>query len=108
MKLPLKPVCSTRWARKDGSSKIYLQYCQSKQVKVMVDSGVCIPPSAWHDRTATIKGPLPSDYEPVEILQQKLLIRLRYAEDCIRYARINQMDAANYLKQMFEEGSPVQ
>jgi hypothetical protein len=48
MILPIKPIGKKEWVRRDGTSVIYLQYCFNSDGRVIVDSGIAIPPEYWN------------------------------------------------------------
>lgn len=48
---------------------IFLQYCYSAQRRVLISTGIAIPPSYWNVRTSSILQQLPTEYGNVDTLE---------------------------------------
>ena len=86
MNLPVKPVCKTGKIRKDGTASIGIQYCFTSEKRVLLDSGLAIPPKYWNRRRECISDNLPEMYGSSSELNQRLRHELRKAEDIISLA----------------------
>ena len=58
MILPIKPICKKEWVRRDGTSVIFLQYCRNSEERVLVDTGLAIPPDYWNRKNNRINPAL--------------------------------------------------
>ncbi|MBA4166589.1 MAG: phage integrase SAM-like domain-containing protein [Chitinophagaceae bacterium] len=83
MLLPLKLVCKTLKARKDGTSKVHIQYCHSSKERILLDPEIAIPFQYWNEKKQCISGDLPQRYGDPEILNDQLNKALRIAEDIV-------------------------
>ena len=54
MLLPIKPICSPRKIRRDGTSQIFLQYCYSATNRTLLNTGINIPPDCWNNKLLCI------------------------------------------------------
>lgn len=103
MILPIKPVCKKEWVRRDGTSVIFLQYCFNSDERVLVDSGLAIPPEFWNKKNNRISPSLPEDFGKVKELELELSEKMRRAEDLINHALSNSnVHPAKFLKQNFQ------
>ena len=59
MNLPVKPVCKTEKIRKGGTASIGIQYSFTSEKRVLLDSGLAIPPKYWNRRRECISDNLP-------------------------------------------------
>lgn len=102
MILPIKPICKKEWVRRNGTSVIYLQYCRSSEERVLVDSGLAIPPEYWNRKNNRINSNLPEDFGKVKDLEIHLLQKLRRAEDLVSYALSHTyISPTKFLKEKF-------
>ena len=102
MILPIKPVCKKEWVRRDGTSVIYLQYCLNSSERVLVDSGIAIPPEYWNRKNNRINVSLPQSLGIVKELEIMLSQKMRRAEDLINHALAkSNVHPAKFLKQKF-------
>jgi len=62
MILPIKPICKKEWVRRDGTSVIFLQYCRNSEERVLVDTGLAIPPKYWNRKNKRISLSLPENF----------------------------------------------
>lgn len=83
---PLKPICSEKKIRKDGTSLIFIQYCFSADNRLILNSGVAIPPKFWDKKRLLIKSSLPAEFGSADELMFQLKQKLRLAEDLADYA----------------------
>lgn len=105
MILPIKPVCKKEWIRRDGTSIIFLQYCYAGNERVLVDSGIAIPPEYWNRKTSRINSTLPQIYGSARELEIHLSEKLHRAEDLVNYALTkSKVHPAKFLKQQFATG----
>lgn len=86
MRHPIKLVY--RWAKvgKNGLATISLQYCFSSDKRVLLSTGISIPPQYWNRKTNRISKELPAEYGNLEELETTLTKQLRKAEDMVSYA----------------------
>lgn len=102
MILPIKPICKKEWVRRDGTSVIFLQYCFNSDERVLVDSGLAIPPEYWNKKNNRISTSLPEDYGIVKELELNLSEKMRRVEDLINHALSNSnVHPTRFLKQKF-------
>ncbi|MDQ6812815.1 MAG: site-specific integrase [Bacteroidota bacterium] len=102
MILPIKPICKKEWVRRDGTSIIFLQYCRSSDERVLVDTGLAIPPEYWNRKYNRISSGIPNVYGETKFLEDQLSKKIRRAEDLVKYA-ISQknISATKFLKEKF-------
>lgn len=72
MNLTIKLVCKTGKLRNDGTTGIALQYCLNSGRRVLLNSGIGIPPKYWNRKNNYILNSLPPEFEIVEHLNEKL------------------------------------
>lgn len=68
MKLPLKPICTSKDIRKDGTSLIFIQYCFSAENRTALNTKIAIPPKNWDEKKLTIRQNLPECYGKATVL----------------------------------------
>jgi hypothetical protein len=83
---PVKLIQKKGAVRKDGTSIIFIQYCYSSDERILLDSGIAIPPNFWNKKTSGISEKLPKQYGDVKTLQNTLTQQMRKAEDMVTYA----------------------
>ena len=110
MILPIKPICKKEWLRRDGTSIIFLQYCYNSEKRVLVDTGLAIPPKYWNNKNNRINTSLPQDYGVVKELEIDLSEKMRRAEDLVNYALTeSKVHPTKFLKQKFHtDFNPMQ
>lgn len=86
MLLPIKFICPSNKARRDGTSLIFIQYCYSSDNKTLLNTEIAIPPKYWQKKFSRISEDLPKEYGEVASLNKELQRLLRLAEDIIQYA----------------------
>lgn len=102
MILPIKSICKKEWVRRDGKSVIFLQYCRNSEERVLVDTGLAIPPEYWNRKNNRINTNLPESFGKVKDLETHLSQKLRRAEDLINYAITNSnISPTKFLKEKF-------
>ncbi len=102
MILPIKPICKKEWVRRDGTSVIFLQYCRNSEERVLVDTGLAIPPEFWNRKNSRISTSLPKEFGEVKDIESHLSSKMRRVEDLIKYA-LTQSNIAptKFLKEKF-------
>jgi hypothetical protein len=102
MILPIKPICKKEWSRRDGTSVIFLQYCHNSEERVLVDTGVAIPPEYWNRKNNRINANLPEKFGIVKNIETHISEKMRRAEDLINYAVAkSNIPPARFLKEKF-------
>ena len=102
MILPIKSICKKEWVRRDGKSVIFLQYCRNSEERVLVDTGIAIPPEYWNRKNNRINSNLPDSFGKVKDLETHLSLKMRRAEDLINYAITNSnISPTKFLKEKF-------
>lgn len=86
MILPIKPICKKEWVRRDGTSIIFLQFCRNSEERVLVDTGIAIPPEYWNRKNNRINPALPTIFGETKDIENQLSQKMRRAEDLIKYA----------------------
>lgn len=87
MRQPIKLVIRKGKIRRDGTSLIFLQYCHNAARRVLIGTGVAIPPAYWDKRSGRISKELPEQFGRVEELEEFLTDKTRKAEDMVRQAK---------------------
>jgi len=109
MAQPVKLIQKKGAVRKDGTSIIFIQYCYSGDERILLNSGIAIPPNFWNKKTARISDKLPDLYGDVQTLQSQLTRQMRKAEDIITYAlRKKNISPLKFLKDNFHLSSQWQ
>lgn len=102
MLLPIKPICSAKKIRRDGTSPIFLQYCYSATYRTLLNTGINIPPDCWNNKLLCITKKLPAAYGNPELLNEELLRLKRIAEDLVTQAVKKQVpDRGIFVKNSF-------
>jgi len=81
--LAIKPVYKIQNLRKDGTVKLYLQYCHSSDIHPLLETGIGIPPKYWNRKKLLINADLPEIYGSAETLNEELRMQTRKAEDFV-------------------------
>ena len=102
MSLPVKFICKKSKLRKDGTCIIFIQYCHSSDRRILLNTGIAIPPDFWNRKRNTISNNLPPKYGNVDELQQALTGMLRKTEDLISASKKQKnISVTDFLKQNF-------
>jgi len=105
MILPIKPICKKEWVSRDGTSVIFLQYCLNSEERVLVDTGVAIPPEYWNRKNNQISTCLPVEFGEVKDIEKQLSQKMRRAEDLVKYAITqSNISPTKFLKEKFSTG----
>ena len=86
MLLPIKPICSASKMRRDGTSLIFIQYCESAENKTLLNTEIAIAPNYWNKKLMRISDALPKGFGKSDELNKELQRQMRLAEDIISYA----------------------
>ncbi|HNR17376.1 MAG TPA: phage integrase SAM-like domain and Arm DNA-binding domain-containing protein, partial [Chitinophagaceae bacterium] len=86
MRHPIKLISRRAKVGKSGLAPISLQYCFSAEKRVVLSTGVSIPPQYWNRKTNRISKDLPPEYGNLQELETNLTKQLRKAEDMVSYA----------------------
>jgi site-specific recombinase XerD len=102
MLLPIKPVCKKANMRRDGTSIIFIQYCYSAEKRILLDSGIAIPPNFWNLKKLRISDNLLPCIGEADLLNERLQKAIRVAEDILTFAVKNKIaDRLSFLKKNF-------
>jgi len=105
MKLPLKPICTSKDIRKDGTSLIFIQYCFSAENRTNLNTKIAIPPKFWDEKKLTIRQNLPSEFGKIEEIKKLLKQKIRLAEDLAELATKNRLNnKGQFVKTAFDAG----
>ena len=83
MHFPIKPLCSKRFIRKDGTGFIYIQYCYSAKQRTLLNTKIAIPPEFWNQKKECISEKLPKSFGIADERNSELKKMLRAVEDII-------------------------
>ncbi|MBN8718494.1 MAG: site-specific integrase [Sediminibacterium magnilacihabitans] len=86
MRHPIKLISRGTKVGKNGLAPISLQYCFSSEKRVVLSTGISIPPQYWNRKTNRISKDIPVEYGNLHELETVLTQKLRKAEDMISYA----------------------
>jgi integrase len=102
MLLPIRPICTAKRTRRDGTSPFFLQYCYSTTKRTLLNTGINIPPEYWQPKQMAISPKLPLTYGDAAKLNQDLIRYNRVAEDLATHATNKQIsDKGRFVKQTF-------
>jgi site-specific recombinase XerD len=102
MLLPIKPICSASKMRRDGTSLIFIQYCESAENKTLLNTEIAIPPTCWNKKLTRIADALPKGFGKADELNKELQRQIRLAEDIISYALTKKFpDPVEFAKNTF-------
>lgn len=103
MLLPIKPICSASKMRRNGTSLIFIQYCQSAENKTLLNTEIAIPPNLWNKKLERIAENLPTSFGIANNLNKEIQRQIRLAEDIISYALANKIaDPVQFVKSTFK------
>ncbi len=91
MNLPIKPICESRFIRKDGTSLIYIQYCYGTDKRTLLNTEIALPPKFWNKKKMCISDNLPLVHGNARELDEALRHMIRLVKDIIRYANENKI-----------------
>ncbi len=77
MLLPIKPICSASKMRRDGTSLIFIQYCESAENKTLLNTAIAIPPNYWNKKPNRISDTLPKGFGKADELNKELQRQIR-------------------------------
>jgi len=97
------PICEKKRLRKnEGTSKIYLQYNYSSNLRPLLDTDLAIPPQFWNKKTRRIINKLPPEYGDYRQLNSELIRQEQLAQDLIRLAvRMKVADIMAFMKEYY-------
>ncbi len=102
MLLPLKLICERKFARRNGTGLIYIQYCFSAEKRTLLNTEIAIPPAYWNKKRSCITNNLPEAYGKVQHLNDELNRMFRIVEDLVSFALKNKIsDTGNFVKKTF-------
>lgn len=84
---PIKLIIKKGKLRLDGTRLISVQYCLSKNRRVVLSTGIAIPPRFWNKKSRRISPDLPAEFGNVQELEKILTDKTRKAEDMVVHAR---------------------
>lgn len=107
MLLPIKLICDRR-TRKDGTNPICIQYCFRPDKRTLLNTEIYIPARYWNKKLARISKDMPATFGNAEVLNDKLGLLVRKAEDIISFSkRRNIEDILGFLKKTFHPSFDV-
>jgi hypothetical protein len=86
MRQPIKLIIKKGKVRKDGTSLIFLQYCYSKERRILISTDISLPEKYWNKKTCSILPSLPKQYGNPQNLEADLREKLRRSEQIVDYA----------------------
>jgi Arm DNA-binding domain len=102
MLLPIKPICPFEKTRQNGTSIIFLQYCQNSDRKTLLNTEIAIPPKFWNRKINRVMDDLPAEYGTAKSISLEIHRLFRMAEDIKKFAiRLGNLDPVNFVKQTF-------
>ena len=108
MLLPIKPICTAKKTRRDGTSPIFLQYCYSSKKRTLLNSGISIPSGYWLSKQLSISPKLPTEFGDFRGLNDELFRLKRIAEDLVSHAIKHRIkDKADFVKATFSPSLDV-
>lgn len=106
MRQSIKLIIKKGKIRQDGTSLIFLQYCHSKQRRVLISTDIAIPEIYWNKKNCSISSNLPELYGKVYDLELQLREKARRAEQIVDYAlRHANTDPLHFLKKHFKNAA---
>jgi len=91
--------------RRDGTSLIFIQYCESAENKTLLNTEIAIPPNYWNRKLKRISDNLPIGHGKTDELNKDLQRQVRLAEDIISYALVRKIhDPVEFAKSTFTPG----
>ncbi len=91
--------------RRDGTSIIFIQYCQSAEKRTLLNSGIAIPSGFWSLKRLRINADLPKAHGHAECLNDQLQKAIRDVEDILSFAAKRKIsEPLTFLKKAFKQG----
>jgi hypothetical protein len=88
--------------RQNGTSIIFLQYCQGPDRKTLLNTEIAIPPKFWNKKLNRVTDDLPTEYGTAKSVNLEIHRLFRMAEDIIKFAiRLENLDPVNFVRQTF-------
>ena len=81
MNFPIKPICDSRFIRKDGTAFIYMQYCYSAKSRTLLNTKIAIPPVYWNQKKECVSEKLPEKFGQADEINFELKRMMRTVED---------------------------
>lgn len=108
MKLPIKLICLTKRVHEDGISTVSIQYCYNAQPKMLLHTGIKIPPTYWKAKQCCIINKLPVEFWAHDALDKELRRQARIAEDLVPHAvQTKIQDKGAFVKKTFSPSLEV-
>lgn len=98
---PIKLIVKKGKLRTDGTRLISIQYCLSKNRRVVISTGIAIPPKFWNKKSRKISPDLPAEFGKAEELEKILTEKIRKAEDMVLHAKKQSTCPLEFLKTNF-------
>jgi integrase len=98
MRQPIKLLIKKGKLRSDGTRLISIQYCHSQNRRVVISTGIAIPPKYWNKKTRRISADLPEQYGKVNDLEKILTDKQRKGEDMVTHAKKNHICPLQFLR----------
>lgn len=99
---PLKAICRSKKPRADGTALIYFPFYHDGEHKVLLDTGIAIPPAYWDNRQRCPKSSLPPEYGNAQRLSDEIDRLEVLARDLIKLARKQGVaPLGQYIKEKF-------
>ncbi|WP_276480984.1 site-specific integrase [Paraflavitalea pollutisoli] len=97
------PTCDKKRIRKvDGTSKVYLQYNYSSDIRPLLDTRISIPPQHWDRATRRITNKLPTDFGSYKELNKEVKRQEELALDLVRLGtRMKVSDIVAFVRQFY-------
>ena len=103
MLLPITTICSASKIRRDGTSIVFIQYCQSAESKTLLNTGIAIPQGFWHKMLRRISEKLPDQFGQADVLNAEIKRQVRPVEDILAFACERKYeDLVKFLKAIYK------
>ncbi len=102
MRLPIQLICRTNRVHSDGTCTVFIQYCYTAESKILLHTGIKIPPAYWNKKQRRITDKLPGAFGNHEELNIELKRQYRIVEDLVTHAiRSNVATKGAFVKKTF-------
>src|SRR5258708_4876782 len=98
MRQPIKLIVKKGKLLTSGTRPIAIQYCHSVTKRAVVNTGYYIPPAFWNKKSGRISPDLPSQFGYVDQIEEALTLKLRKAEDMVKFAKKKGVCPMKFLK----------
>ncbi len=98
---PIKLIVKKGKLCSDGTRRVSVQYYHTIKKRVVLGTGIAIPPKCWNKKSSNIPKDLPAEFGNVEKLESTLTEKLRKAQDMIREAKKRKVCTLHFLKLNF-------